>query len=78
MRSTALYYAASMLLVGAILAVGMIWTHWSHLHRHQGRIVMTLTSEHGVHTFDLAVLGLELTLLTLLSVVLISGFSRER
>jgi hypothetical protein len=78
MRSTALYYAASMLLVGVILAVGMVWTHWSHLHRHQGQILMTLTSEHGVHTFDLVVLGLELTLLSLLSIVLISGFSRGR
>jgi hypothetical protein len=76
MRSIILWYTTTMLLVGAITLVAVLWCHFSHLHRYQGQMLFSLTGSHGVHVFDVAVLATELALLTALSVTLLAGFSR--
>lgn len=77
MRLTILYYTASMLLVSAIVAVAVLWTHISHRKIFEGPQIASLWSTHGLHAFDLVVLAIELLLLALLSVVLLAGFSRR-
>jgi len=76
MRFTLLYYAASMLLISAIVAVAVLWTHLSHRKVFEGPQLASLWSTHGIHAFDLIVLAVELVLVALLSIVLLSGFSR--
>jgi hypothetical protein len=78
MRSTALYFTVILLLVLTIVAVAMMWTHLSHLRRFEGPVLYHLTSRHGVHLFDLFVLGIEMLLVLLLSIVLLSGLTRRR
>ena len=78
MRRTALFYSMSMLLVSAIVAVAVLWAHLSHLKRYEGPQLFPLWSTHGVHLFDLVVLAVEILLLTLLTIILLAGFSRAR
>lgn len=78
MRSTARWYSLTMLLVGAIAAVAVLWCHLSHIRRWQGPMLLSLTDRHGVHVLDLAVLAAELALLAILSATLVAGFSRPR
>ena len=79
MRSTLLYYIMTMLLVTAIVAVAVFWTHLSHVTWYdEGPILWIFWSTHGIHTFDLVVFGVELLLVLLLSVTLLAGFSRRR
>ena len=77
MRFTIFFYTASMLLVSAIVAVAVLWTHLSHRKIFEGPRLASLWSTHGLHTFDLVVLAVELLLVTLLSIVLLAGFSRR-
>jgi hypothetical protein len=75
---TALYYTASMILVAAITSVAALWVHFSHIRFHQGRLITVLWGTHGVHTIDLVALGIELALVTTLSITLLAGFSRPQ
>jgi hypothetical protein len=75
---TALFYTASMVLVAAITLVAALWVHFSHIRFHQGRLITVLWGTHGVHTIDLIALGIELALVTILSITLLAGFSRSQ
>ncbi|HYH10872.1 MAG TPA: hypothetical protein VD789_00860 [Thermomicrobiales bacterium] len=77
MRFTIFFYTASMLLVSAIVAVAVLWTHLSHRKIFEGPRLASLWSTHGLHAFDLVVLAVELLLVALLSIVLLAGFSRR-
>lgn len=77
MRSVAPWYTITMLLVGAIAAVAVVWCHLNHIRRYQGPMLFALTDRHGVHVFDIVVLAAEIALLATLSVVLLAGFSRR-
>ena len=77
MRFTIFLYAASMMLVTAIVAVAVLWTHLRHRKVFEGPQLASLWSTHGLHAFDLVVLAVELVLVSLLSVVLLAGFSRR-
>lgn len=77
MRFTIFLYAASMMLVTAIVAVAVLWTHLSHRKVFEGPQLASLWSTHGLHAFDIVVLAVELVLVALLSVVLLAGFSRR-
>lgn len=78
MRAVIYYYVATMLLVIAIVSVAVLWTHLSHLNILEGPLVVSLSSTHGVHLFDLAVLGVEFLLVLLLTLTLFAGFTRTR
>lgn len=78
MRSTILWYMVTMVLVGAIAGVGMLWCHFSHLRRHQGPELMRLWASHGIHVMDVVVLSVELALLLALSVTLFWRDLRRR
>jgi hypothetical protein len=78
MRSIVLWYSLTMLLVGAIAAVAVLWCHLNHVHRYQGAVLVSLTDRHGVHVFDIVVLAVELALLLILSAILVAGFHRPR
>lgn len=78
MRFTVLFYTTTMLLVTAIVAVAVLWTHLSHLHVVEGPVLFHLWSTHGVHLFDLVVLGIEALLVMLLTIALLAGFARRR
>lgn len=78
MRSIVSFYTATMVLVTAMVAVAVMWTHLSHLKRYDGPMLWSISATHGVHLFDLAVLGLEVLLFLLLSIVLLTGFSDRR
>jgi hypothetical protein len=78
MRPVILHYSLTMLLVGAIVAVAMLWTHLSHLHRWQGPKLVHLWATHGIHLGDLVALAVELLLVMALSIVVLAGFTRPR
>ena len=78
MRSIILTYILTMLLVGAIVTVAVLWTHFSHLKRYEGPILFHLWSTHGVHLADLVVLATEILLLVALSITLLAGLTRPR
>jgi hypothetical protein len=75
---TVSYYTTTMLLVGAIAAVAVVWCYLSHIRAPDGPMLFHLWGTHGVHTFDLVVLGIEAVLLVLLSITLLAGFSRRK
>jgi hypothetical protein len=73
------YLIVSLGLVAAITGVAMLWVHLSHLHvDNDNDVLLKLWGTHGVHRFDIAVLAVELVLVTLLTGVLIAGFTRRR
>lgn len=72
-RSAVLFYIGSMTLVVAIVFLAVLWCHINHIRRGQGPYLIHLWGTHGVHLFDLAVLGVELVLVALL----LAGFSRR-
>jgi hypothetical protein len=78
MRSTARWYTLTMLLVGAIAAVAVLWCHLSHLKRYQGPMLFSLTNHHGVHVFDLLVLAAEASLLLALTATLLGARPERR
>jgi hypothetical protein len=78
MRVVIALYALSMLYVGAIVAVALIWCRLSMLHALQGPFIVSLTRTHGIHVLDLVTLAIELALLLLLTLTLLAGFSRGR
>jgi len=70
--------SASFSLVTAITGVAMLWVQWSHERRFDtDRPLFALWGTHGVHLFDLVVLGVEVVLVALLSAVLLAGFARR-
>jgi uncharacterized membrane protein len=77
MRIVALYYAVTMGLVATIVAVAVMWCHFNHIRVGEGRLLFRLWGTHGVHVFDVWVLVIEFVLLTLLSAILLAGFSRQ-
>jgi hypothetical protein len=74
---TALYLIASMVLVVAITFVAGLWVHISHTRIVEGELLTVLWGSHGIHTVDLLVLGVELGLVTILSITLFIGFTRR-
>jgi len=74
----ALYVGTCLLLVGMITFLAVLWCHLSHLRRDFGPMLVSLSTTHGVHVGDLIFLGLEFFLVTLLTAVLIAGFTHAR
>jgi cell division protein FtsX len=77
MLRTALFVTITVVQVGAIVIIAVLWCYLSHLRQNIGPLLVSLNSRHGVHTGDLLFVGLELVLLTALIATLIAGY-RQR
>jgi len=72
----ALQVGACLLLTALITLVAILWCDLSHRHADFGPLLVSFSPSHGIHLEDLLFLAVELVLGTVLTVLLIAGFTR--
>lgn len=78
MKRIVFHLAINLILVGMIGFVAIAWADLSHRNVYEGPLLFTLWSTHGVHVFDVLVLGIELVLIALLVIAMTVSMMSSR